>query len=63
VQVAALQAFEAAHGGRCGGWPAEEHELFVKLVRQCKGDYSAAVPLALERLPMYSQAAVVAHAR
>jgi hypothetical protein len=62
-EVAAMHAFEAAHGGRTGGWEAEDHEAFTKVVKQCGGDYTAAVPLLAERLPMYSKSAIIAHAR
>lgn len=62
-EVAAMHAFEAAHGGRTGGWEAEDHELFTRVVKQCGGDYTAAVPLLAERLPMYSKSAIIAHAR
>jgi hypothetical protein len=46
-----------------GGWVEEDHQQFVAILRGCKGDYSHAVLVCSERLPLFTRGQILDHAR
>ena len=41
----------------------EDHQQFLAILRACKGDYSHAVLVCSERLPLFTRSQILEHAR
>lgn len=61
-EVEEFHAFVDAHG-ETGGWDADDHEEFVKIVKACGGDYTQAVEVCLERCVGFTKSEIITHAR
>ena len=60
--VAAYQTFMEQYG-QYGGWKAEDHSEFERILRACRGEYDLAVKICDEKLVGQDHDAVIAHAR
>eukprot|EP00798_Chlamydomonas_sp_ICE-L_P011489 gene11489-34204_t len=59
-EVEAFESFADANGGDTGGWDKDDHDEFVVVLKACKGDYTQAVALVLERTVGYTRSEAVA---